>query len=155
MNNIGDLFVILDKHRELTRLDKGRLAEDLAQILAEEVKTSMDAGQAPDGSQWAELSAEYEKWKTAHYPGKIKGELTGAMKAAVQDIPNGIRVVFDRMYIEFAKGDPELRVYAIAFNDGVPERNQPARKFLGFSDRCQERMADCINRFIADGLRGF
>lgn len=154
MRNLGDLVVILDKHREMTRLDRGKLAEDLVAILAEEVRNALDAGRSFDGSDFADLSSAYAEWKGRHHTGKPIGELTGKMKAAVEELPGGVRIVFDRMYVEFAAGDEDLRAYALAFNDGVPDRNQPARPFLGFSARCRERMAARIQRHVADGLKG-
>lgn len=150
MRDPGDLVVILDKHKQMTALDKGRLAAELHEILVDEVRISMDAQQAPDGEPWAPLADDYAHWKDQHYPGQPIGELLGKMKDD-QNIRGTATVLFDRMYVSYGMDDA-VKVYARVFNDG--SEHQPARPFLGFSDACQERMAAAINQHIADGLQG-
>ena len=151
MRDIGDIFIILDKHRELTRLDRGELAKDLIDILVEEVRSDMDAERSFDGSRWDDLSDDYGRWKSTHHPGLPIGELHGKMKDEEQ-IRGRQTIVVDRVYISYGVDD-DVRDYAMAFNFGNPANNQPARPFLGFSARCETRLAEKIREFLDQKLR--
>lgn len=43
------------------------------------------SGRGPNSGAWAQLSEQYERWKSANYPGKPILERTGALKAALTE----------------------------------------------------------------------
>lgn len=157
MRDLGELFMILDSHRKLSLPETLGLFNTLEDIRVEEVKADMDAERSFDGEPWDLLSDNpprhgYASWKGKHYPDNPIGELTGKMKAEEQ-IRGEHKIVFDRAYVLYGTDD-EVRAYARTFNDGRPNHNQPARPFLGFSARCQERMSDAMNEFMEEFLKG-
>ena len=134
---LAEILADLDRHKDLFDLS-GDLGDDALDIATNGVKDHFDAEVDPQGQRWPELSTDYSRWKQKNHPGPM-GVLHGLMKGEL----DGERAAASRDSAEYTAGTSDDGRNEISwFEEGDPEANRPARKFvdlnaesIGKSDR--------------------
>jgi len=124
---------------------------EIAAIMADRAEESFDMEQSPEGVPWAELSEVTMKFRRAigRDTGK-KLKVTGQLAASISS--------------QYGDGFAKVgtnKVYAAMQQFGgttsprsmIPDKDIPARPFLGSNQNDRNEMADVINKFIVKAFR--
>ncbi|MEM9804664.1 MAG: phage virion morphogenesis protein [Cyanobacteria bacterium P01_D01_bin.56] len=93
----------------------------------------------PDGTPWAPLSPSWQRRKKQEGRDRGIGRYTLSML-------NGLAYDANENRLQVGSREP----YAPAFQFGVPQRNQPARPFLGVTDADRQKLSEIIEEHLAD-----
>ena len=120
--DVEDRQVLAVLDQLLARMDDVTPAlRDIGEALLNSTRQRFSDQQAPDGTPWAPLSAAYQarKKKNADKILVLDGYLSGLL--TYQVLPDGLELGTNR-------------IYGATHQFGAPERNIPARPFLGLSE---------------------
>lgn len=136
LEEIADRIASLGDPAKRTRLLKivGRLHTGQVQERIDTEKT------APDGSQWPDWSDDY-------------ADTRGEGKSLLEDEGDLLTSIHERLINQNTIAVGSSLIYAATHNEGDPDRNIPARKYLGLSDENQDEMEiviiDWLDRQLA------
>lgn len=136
----------IKRHRSIMDLDKRGLGTKLLDISMEVMIRDFNRRVSPDGSGWAGLSPEYEKWKMSTHPGQPQGYLDELM--ATYENFHGERIITATEAQSIFGVTEQAKEECHANSEGDPP-DRPARPFIGISAECH----DLSDKFLAQHLK--
>lgn len=142
----------LDKIRNL--FDLTELGKELCDIATDGIIDNFRVELDADGVAMAPLSADYEKWKSAKFPGKKIGELFGIMgaEAEIKGTVTTSRTIAEVRYGASSGLFTTAMVEAEWFIEGNSKQNRPARDFWGITREAMvlidEKLEETLNAKI-------
>lgn len=138
----------LRRHQGLFDLAGSGLGDDLAGVAADATAGHFHGQADPDGTPWPELSSDYQRWKSAHFPGLPMGVLTGELREGLE----GDRAV-DESSATYTFGTTEgQRDKAQWLQDPDPAGNRPPRRFVGLGEEGRAESAERIEDHFRENV---
>lgn len=119
-----------------------RLLQPAAAVVARAIERNFEEEGRP--APWQPLSPRYERWKTAHFPGRGILELTGRLRRSIR---TRIEAAPDGSAAVVASTDVS---YAPFHQFGAPAGNLPARPFFVLTDEDREEVAQAIAQSLSE-----
>jgi len=122
---------------------------EIAEHLHRSTRDRFDREEAPDGTPWAPVTPQTQARKNAGY--SAGGGQKDKLPAPDKILHGATLLLRDNMaplYDEDEAGLAALQAYAATHQFGAPERNIPARPFLGLSPGDQAEILDILAEAI-------
>jgi len=150
MDDEARILTALTRHQGLFRLDREELGHQLVDIAADGTRETFDGERFPDASPWPELSSEYARWKSFHFPGKPIGVREGNLRNDTEF--DGVREITpDEASYTF--GQSEIaRNEAAWMTQGDPFRNRPERGFVGLTESSRSKVQTVLSNHLKENV---
>lgn len=141
LDGLDDLIGVLGRFRQP---DLAPLASAIAEIVADDVRSRLAAGETASGADFAPLAASTVRQR--HGSTRVGGSLNTTAEVAVD-------IQADRVEVSVGWSGAQATKAAF-FSGGAPRHNQPARPLQGISERAEGRINAAVDDFIRSALGG-